>query len=73
MSMDIAKLLKDADQKVQLLYAFNGTGKTRLSRNSNSSLHPKTIVMRQIKLSHRITKFFTITPLPKIYFTGITT
>lgn len=38
--------------------------------NSNSSLHPKTIVMRQIKLSHRITKFFTITPLPKIYFFG---
>jgi hypothetical protein len=29
---DIAKQLKDANKKVQLIYAFNGTGKTRLSR-----------------------------------------
>lgn len=29
---EIAKQLKDADKKVQLIYAFNGTGKTRLSR-----------------------------------------
>ena len=29
---DIAQQLKDADKKVQLIYAFNGTGKTRLSR-----------------------------------------
>lgn len=29
---DVAKQLKDADKKVQLIYAFNGTGKTRLSR-----------------------------------------
>ncbi|WP_154644651.1 AAA family ATPase [Leptospira interrogans] len=41
MSMDIAKLLKDADQKVQLLYAFNGTGKTRLSRKFKQLVAPK--------------------------------
>ncbi|WP_061270261.1 AAA family ATPase [Leptospira interrogans] len=41
MSMDIAKLLKDADQKVQLLYAFNGTGKTRLSREFKQLVAPK--------------------------------
>lgn len=29
---EIAQELKDSDKKVQLIYAFNGTGKTRLSR-----------------------------------------
>lgn len=29
---DIAKKLKNANKKVQLIYAFNGSGKTRLSR-----------------------------------------
>lgn len=29
---EIAELLKASDKKVQLIYAFNGTGKTRLSR-----------------------------------------
>lgn len=29
---EIAQKLKDANKKVQLIYAFNGTGKTRLSR-----------------------------------------
>lgn len=29
---DIAQELKDSDKKVQLIYAFNGTGKTRLSK-----------------------------------------
>lgn len=29
---EIAQSLNDADKKVQLIYAFNGTGKTRLSR-----------------------------------------
>ena len=28
---EIALSLKNADKKVQLIYAFNGTGKTRLS------------------------------------------
>ncbi|MCI1047789.1 AAA family ATPase [Caballeronia zhejiangensis] len=30
--IEIAQQLKDANKKVQLVYAFNGTGKTRLSR-----------------------------------------
>lgn len=30
--VEIAKQLKDADKKVQLIYGFNGMGKTRLSR-----------------------------------------
>ncbi|MDL5247578.1 anticodon nuclease, partial [Leptospira weilii] len=38
---DIAKQLKDADQKVQLIYAFNGTGKTRLSREFKQLVAPK--------------------------------
>jgi len=29
---EIAQQLRDANKKVQLIYAFNGTGKTRLSR-----------------------------------------
>ena len=29
---EIAQTLKDANKKVQLIYAFNGVGKTRLSR-----------------------------------------
>ena len=27
---EIAQALRDTDKKVQLIYAFNGTGKTRL-------------------------------------------
>ena len=36
--MDIASQLKDNNKKVQLIYAFNGTGKTRLSREFKSLL-----------------------------------
>lgn len=32
----VAEQLKDANKKVQLIYAFNGTGKTRLSREFKS-------------------------------------
>lgn len=39
--IEIAKQLKDADKKVQLVYAFNGTGKTRLSREFKSLIAPK--------------------------------
>lgn len=35
---EIAQQLKGADKKVQLIYAFNGTGKTRLSVEFKSSL-----------------------------------
>lgn len=38
---NIAKDLKDSDKKVQLIYAFNGTGKTRLSRVFKETLVPK--------------------------------
>ncbi len=37
----IAQQLKDANKKVQLIYAFNGTGKTRLSRAFKQSIAPK--------------------------------
>jgi len=38
---DIAAQLRDANKKVQLIYAFNGTGKTRLSRAMKSLVAPK--------------------------------
>ncbi|WP_418423342.1 AAA family ATPase [Alistipes sp.] len=38
---EIAQALKDANKKVQLIYAFNGTGKTRLSREFKESVAPK--------------------------------
>lgn len=38
---EIAHQLKDANRKVQLIYAFNGTGKTRLSREFKQLIAPK--------------------------------
>jgi hypothetical protein len=38
---DIAEQLKENSKKVQLIYAFNGTGKTRLSREFKSLVSPK--------------------------------
>jgi wobble nucleotide-excising tRNase len=38
----IAETLRDADKKVQLLYAFNASGKTRLSREFRVLIDPKT-------------------------------
>lgn len=38
---EIAQQLKDADKKVQLIYAFNGIGKTRLSREFKQLIAPK--------------------------------
>jgi len=40
---EIAQQLKDANKKVQLIYAFNGTGKTRLSREFKHLIAPKTV------------------------------
>lgn len=40
---EIAQTLKDANKKVQLIYAFNGTGKTRLSREFRLLVAPKEI------------------------------
>lgn len=38
---EIAELLRDANKKVQLIYAFNGSGKTRLSREFKELISPK--------------------------------
>jgi len=38
---EIAQQLKGANKKVQLIYAFNGTGKTRLSREFKQQIAPK--------------------------------
>ncbi|WP_069661321.1 AAA family ATPase [Arcticibacter eurypsychrophilus] len=40
---EIAQSLKDSGKKVQLIYAFNGTGKTRLSREFRLLVAPKYI------------------------------
>ncbi len=39
---DIAQKLKDSQKKVQLIYAFNGTGKTRLSKEFKNLIAPQT-------------------------------
>lgn len=39
--IEIAETLRDADKKVQLIYAFNGSGKTRLSREFKELIAPK--------------------------------
>ena len=38
---EVAEQLKNANKKVQLIYAFNGTGKTRLSREFKQLVAPK--------------------------------
>ena len=38
---EIAQQLNGTDKKVQLIYAFNGTGKTRLSRSFKHEIDPK--------------------------------
>ena len=40
---EVAQSLKDANKKVQLIYAFNGTGKTRLSREFRLLVAPKNV------------------------------
>ena len=37
----IAKVIRDNNKKVQLIYAFNGTGKTRLSGEFKELIAPK--------------------------------
>jgi len=39
---EIAKMLQDTDKKVQLIYAFNASGKTRLSGEFRELIDPKT-------------------------------
>lgn len=43
----IAQTLKDAHKKVQLIYAFNGSGKTRLSREFKQLIAPKELEAEQ--------------------------
>ncbi|MEZ4620214.1 MAG: AAA family ATPase [Caldilineaceae bacterium] len=38
---EVAQQLKSSDKKVQLIYAFNGTGKTRLSREFKQLIAPR--------------------------------
>ena len=38
---EIVRQLNDADKKVQLIYGFNGMGKTRLSREFKDFIAPK--------------------------------
>lgn len=38
---EVAQQLKEANKKVQLIYAFNGSGKTRLSREFKQLIAPK--------------------------------
>lgn len=40
---EIAQTLKASDKKVQLIYAFNGTGKTRLSQEFTELISPKEV------------------------------
>lgn len=44
---EIAQILRDADKKVQLIYAFNGSGKTRLSREFKQLIAPKELEAEQ--------------------------
>ena len=39
--IEIAQTLRDTNKKVQLIYAFNGVGKTRLSRKFKELIDPK--------------------------------
>ncbi len=45
--IEIAQKLKIADKKVQLIYAFNGSGKTRLSREFKELIAPKELDAEQ--------------------------
>ena len=63
---EIAQELKKAKDKVTLLYAFNGTGKTRLS------MKYKELVGEVTEDGQIFKALYTIMHLQKIYFTGIT-
>ncbi|MFN4000451.1 AAA family ATPase [Algoriphagus sp.] len=45
--IQISEKLREADKKVQLIYAFNGSGKTRLSREFKQLIAPKEIEAEQ--------------------------
>ena len=66
---EIAQELKDSNKKVQLIYAFNGTGKTRLSRAFKELVAPKNQLEEEAGLASK--RYYIIMPLRKIYFIGI--
>ncbi|OJK07716.1 anticodon nuclease [Acinetobacter baumannii] len=49
--VEIAQQLKNTQKKVQLIYAFNGTGKTRLSREFKELIAPKSEDDEGVELS----------------------
>lgn len=51
---EIAQTLQNTDKKVQLIYAFNGTGKTRLSREFKELIAPKNLETEEVKGEIRI-------------------
>lgn len=65
---EIAEELKN-NKKVQLIYAFNATGKTRLSKEFKELIDPK-VKEEDIELIPK--RFFITMRLQKIYFIGIT-
>lgn len=48
---EVAQQLRDAQKKVQLIYAFNGTGKTRLSNEFKNLIAPKSEDDEGVELS----------------------
>lgn len=53
---EIAQQLKDNDKKVQLIYAFNGNGKTRLSREFRLLVAPKVYGDTELEESELVSK-----------------
>lgn len=49
----IAQCIRDTDKKVQLIYAFNGTGKTRLSREFKELIAPKDVDAEEVQEKSR--------------------
>lgn len=49
--IEIAQTLKATNKKVQLIYAFNGSGKTRLSREFKQLIAPKEFEAEQVEES----------------------
>jgi len=49
---EIAQQLQDSNKKVQLIYAFNGTGKTRLSLEFKNLVAPKNITEGEYDENH---------------------
>lgn len=74
---EIAQDLRTANKKVQLIYAFNGTGKTRLSKEFKQLIAPRADDNGgddEADLPELAGKKFCITtPLPKTCSIGTTT